>query len=201
MHPMPYKDKNKAKAAARAAYQRKKKEDPEGLRTQGREAMARWRSKPENLEKARVRMAEARAADPEKALELSRAQEAKRRELHGEERRQYARDRMKSLRSADPRHVRSLKLKSLYGITLDEFEELETSQGTVCAICKRPEKAFRKGTLCRLAVDHCHETKKIRGLLCSKCNIGIGHFNHDPTLLQAAIQYLQSPPAREFVGH
>jgi hypothetical protein len=41
-----------------------------------------------------------------------------------------------------------------------------------------------------LAVDHCHEGGEVRGLLCGRCNMAIGRFEHDPHLLQAAIDYL-----------
>ena len=43
----------------------------------------------------------------------------------------------------------------------------------------------------RLAVDHCHKTGKIRGLLCTKCNIGLGYFNDDVILLKNSIRYLE----------
>lgn len=61
------------------------------------------------------------------------------------------------------------KLKKKYGITLLQYEQLLVSQNGLCAICKLPpiEK--------RLAVDHCHTTKKIRGLLCFRCNLALGY--------------------------
>lgn len=40
-------------------------------------------------------------------------------------------------------------------------------------------------------VDHCHTTKKVRGILCNKCNFGIGHFDDNPALLESAIRYLK----------
>lgn len=57
-------------------------------------------------------------------------------------------------------------------------------QGGVCAICGGKDKNFR------LAVDHCHQTGKIRGLLCSACNKAIGGFKDSPMLLIKAMRYL-----------
>lgn len=82
---------------------------------------------------------------------------------------------------------RASRLKDRYGITLAEYEALLAAQGGVCAICR---KACSTGK--SLAVDHNHETKVVRGLLCRKCNRGIGHFNDDRTLLQEAINYLSA---------
>lgn len=61
-------------------------------------------------------------------------------------------------------------------------------QGGVCAICKNPEKSCARGY--RLAVDHDHATKQVRGLLCVNCNQGLGHFRDSIPRLQAAIGYL-----------
>lgn len=55
-------------------------------------------------------------------------------------------------------------LMRLYGLTLYEYEELSDLQGGLCAICRKPPQKNR------LAVDHCHDTGEIRGLLCSSCN-------------------------------
>jgi len=69
------------------------------------------------------------------------------------------------------------------------------SQNGVCAICSGGETVKTRGTLRRLAVDHDHETGKVRGLLCNRCNNGLGNFRDDPDLLREAIAYLQE--ARE----
>lgn len=55
---------------------------------------------------------------------------------------------------------------------------------TVCAICSKPSRT-------RLHIDHNHKTGKYRGLLCSPCNIGLGHFKDSPSLLRKAIEYLK----------
>jgi hypothetical protein len=51
-----------------------------------------------------------------------------------------------------------------------------------------------KGVLLRLAVDHCHQTDRVRGLLCSKCNLLIGLAKEDPTILKTAASYLEENP-------
>lgn len=76
-------------------------------------------------------------------------------------------------------------LKKLYNITRDEYEAMFVDQKGCCAICKQPQ--LNK----RLGVDHNHQTKKIRGLLCDSCNGGIGLFRERPELLRLAIKYLK----------
>lgn len=84
-------------------------------------------------------------------------------------------------------HRRHL-LKKQYGITTDEYDRMLERQGGVCAICGNgAADALRKN----LAVDHCHDSGRVRGLLCSNCNIGIGKFKDDPVLLRRAIKYLK----------
>lgn len=72
-----------------------------------------------------------------------------------------------------------------YGLTPDDYVELSKSQNDRCAICgcTRGKRAF--------AIDHCHSSGRVRGLLCSKCNTGIGLFRDNPDLLRAAIDYLE----------
>ena len=57
-----------------------------------------------------------------------------------------------------------------YGITLQDYDRILSEQGGKCAICKS-DKAGNKGQC--FAVDHCHDTGKVRGLLCAGCNIRI----------------------------
>ena len=83
--------------------------------------------------------------------------------------------------------TRTYKLISKYGITEDDYIEMLEQQDFKCLICGTEADQQNRA----LAVDHCHETGVVRGLLCQKCNIGIGHFNDDIQLLAKAIQYLQ----------
>lgn len=94
----------------------------------------------------------------------------------------------------DRKNYAAKKVKSWflkYGITEQTYWEMFEAQGGVCAICKQAETRINRGTLAHLAVDHDHNTGRVRGLLCATCNAGIGHFRDDTDLLQSAIVYLQ----------
>jgi hypothetical protein len=80
-------------------------------------------------------------------------------------------------------------IKRTYGITYEDYEEMLTSQKGCCAICKSKISSSRTS---RLYVDHCHDTMKVRGLLCSSCNHGLGLFKDSPSILKRAIDYLES---------
>jgi hypothetical protein len=83
------------------------------------------------------------------------------------------------------------KLNS-YGLSPEAYEELHEAQGGRCAICLEPERARnRRGEIQPLAVDHDHATRRVRGLLCAECNIGLGKFRDRPDLLRAAVVYLE----------
>lgn len=104
-----------------------------------------------------------------------------------EEHRLKLRDRQRLKRLSDPTYSRRQSLKKNYGITLEYYNELLESQGGVCKICGSSES--RANT--QLSLDHCHDSKAIRGLLCSNCNTGLGLFKDSPELLQKAINYLR----------
>jgi hypothetical protein len=73
-----------------------------------------------------------------------------------------------------------------YGITVEEYEQIWYSQNGCCAICGIAEKELKK----KLHIDHNHTTGRIRGLLCSNCNIAIGLLKDDIVRLSKAIEYL-----------
>ncbi len=72
-----------------------------------------------------------------------------------------------------------------YGLSPQEYIDMYEKQNGLCAICNKVPSTKRG-----LHVDHCHETKKVRGLLCHGCNIAIGNLKHDVSLLKSAIKYL-----------
>lgn len=80
----------------------------------------------------------------------------------------------------------------LYNLTEEQYDQMLAAQGGVCAICKNPETALdsRTGEPRRLAVDHCHTSGRVRGLLCMTCNRMLGASKDDPAVLKAAAAYL-----------
>ncbi len=75
-------------------------------------------------------------------------------------------------------------LRAKHGITSDDYARLLKEQNGVCAICKHTCKTGRK-----LSVDHNHETGEVRGLLCTRCNLFLGHIEDPRT--QTALAYLK----------
>ena len=81
---------------------------------------------------------------------------------------------------------RENQLKVKYGITLEEWNVMYEEQGYSCAICNS-DAPVGSGVL---HVDHCHDTGKIRGLLCHHCNVALGSFKEDIKILEKAIKYI-----------
>lgn len=84
--------------------------------------------------------------------------------------------------------VRHLNLQRRFKITLEEYNNLLSKQNECCAICHKHQSEFK----IKLAVDHDHNNGKVRGLLCSNCNNGLGRFKDNKDLLSEAIKYLIS---------
>ena len=91
-------------------------------------------------------------------------------------------------RKANREKKSSLELYRRYGVTLEDHDRLLRKQNFCCAVCRTPSVSYST----RLAVDHCHDTGKIRGLLCSGCNIGIGMLADSPEMLRTAAKYIES---------
>lgn len=87
--------------------------------------------------------------------------------------------------------VRAQNIKHKFGLTLEQVEVLRVEQGNCCKICGIEfSDASRRNNPTTMVIDHCHATGRIRGLLCLKCNSGIGQFNDSASLLLAAVNYL-----------
>ena len=91
--------------------------------------------------------------------------------------------------SYNPIKKREEDMKGKYGMTLDDYDRMLKSQNNKCAICNNTSTG-RKGTK-YFAVDHCHTSRKVRGLLCHSCNVAIGYMKDDVELLDKAIDYLK----------
>jgi len=88
-----------------------------------------------------------------------------------------------SSKKKSPEQNRAKHLKNAYSLTPEEFTYMVLEQGGVCGICGLVPSA--------LFVDHDHVTNKVRGLLCQKCNSGIGFLGDSVEGLEKAVNYLK----------
>lgn len=101
---------------------------------------------------------------------------------HVERIKQYKKD---YVAKKDPSWRWAISLKFRFNITPQDYESMLSKQDGKCAICRKSP------TNKRLAVDHCHETGKIRGLLCFRCNFGLSYFAESADTLERATVYLR----------
>jgi hypothetical protein len=87
------------------------------------------------------------------------------------------------------RNARRWRIKQQYGLTMEAYEKLINK--THCEICRQPFSTSRTSSRRRRCVDHCHTSNKIRGVICSGCNVGLAHFVDSSSLLRAAAAYLE----------
>jgi hypothetical protein len=83
---------------------------------------------------------------------------------------------------------RKHNLQWRYGLTLAQVQELFTSQGSRCGACGSTDPGRK--TL-HWPIDHCHETGKIRGALCNRCNLTLGMVKDNPAILRLLADYLE----------
>ncbi len=160
------------KTPARIAYEKWRDKDPERARRVIRENSKRQYHK-----------------NPQYSSDWTKANRARVNESRRKRRAALTRDEKKAIYDKDNT---SAKCK-MYGISIDAYNRMLEEQGHVCAICKNVNKNGRV-----LGIDHDHETGQVRGLLCNKCNFGIGHFNDSIALLSKASEYLASYAGKTF---
>lgn len=91
-------------------------------------------------------------------------------------------------------YARRRHLLTTYGLTPEQYDAMLAAQGGVCFICSGKRRYL-------LAVDHCHATGRVRGLLCKLCNGRILTAARDnPEILRRAADYLEHPPAFAVIG-
>ena len=88
------------------------------------------------------------------------------------------------------------KLKNNYGITVEDYNRILAEQGGACALCKSTtpqngSRKYKRNVRIAFDVDHDHKTKKVRGLLCSRCNRLVGLANDDPNTARRLVEYLE----------
>ncbi len=77
-----------------------------------------------------------------------------------------------------------------FDISPEHYNRMIIEQNNCCKICKKPETSKRLGKIKALAVDHCHKTGLVSGLLCQNCNIGLGSFKDSIDNIYEALNYL-----------
>lgn len=95
----------------------------------------------------------------------------------------------------DPERDWSRRIKREYGLTPEDYYALLVAQGGVCAICGG--KAYRDGRESRLHIDHNHETGRIRGLLCFRCNSTLGRVEDSLELIEKIVGYLEEDRGKQ----
>lgn len=99
-------------------------------------------------------------------------------------------------RRTRPDKAKDVDLYQSFGIRLVNYNKMFESQSGKCAICSRHQSELSR----TLAVDHCHETGRIRSLLCQQCNQGLGNFRDKIESLHGAISYLTFHFKQDKVG-
>lgn len=128
-------------------------------------------------------------------MKLSEAEKQRRREHYHQNKEAY-KIRASKWKKANPSKVyswessRRQKLRKAYGISLEEYEQMFLTQGGKCKICGDSKELRPENKTEGLYVDHCHSTNIVRGLLCSRCNAGLGQFRDNPVFLKSAMEYL-----------
>ena len=151
----------------------------EKQKEQNRERSRKWRqANPDRVKEGQKRYKE---ANPEKTREYQRKWVAANPGRVKEKCKKYYQDNSDKLKES----MRKAQYAQ-YGITAAEFDSISIAQGKACVICGERERNGK-----RLSIDHDHSTGKFRGLLCHRCNVGLGMFRDSEDLLSMAISYLR----------
>lgn len=171
-----YKYRKKNRLAARLRYLEFKRKHP--IRYKRRQQ--KWAAR--NRQKLQKYQRKWRAVNRERLLKMR--QENHR--LNPEKRKRYTR----RYRLANKDKISAMARKCRIGITAEQFNDALIKQRGCCAICSIPfgERRFHE----RRCADHCHETGRFRGVLCHRCNLGLGHFRDNAHLLVRALAYLNA---------
>ena len=89
---------------------------------------------------------------------------------------------------SNSRNRKAEKLQLRYGLTYEQWEDMRSAEDYRCMICGISEEEIDK----RLDVDHCHDSGKVRGILCNPCNNILGHAKDNLAVLESAVRYLKN---------
>lgn len=101
---------------------------------------------------------------------------------HKEDKRRYRREDPEKVRAK----YREWQLRTLYGITIEQYNQLLQKQNHACAICKSTSPGKKDWH-----VDHCHSSGAIRGILCADCNLTLGKVKDSTEVLMNMVKYLE----------
>lgn len=122
--------------------------------------------------------------EPEENRRAFEKAEAERRSQYAAELQDLYR-RIRSVGSTDYNRYKRL------GVYPDEYQSMLSVQKGLCAICGKEETSTIRGKVRQLAVDHCHTTGKIRGLLCGNCNRALGLLKEEPDRVKSMLKYIE----------
>lgn len=136
-----------------------------------------------NKDRYRAKSKRWKETNPERFKELQQASQERNREaINARSRDWYLANKVRA-----QVQTRARKIKG-YGLTPEEYLAMLEAQDWKCAICGTDKPSSREGD--SFHIDHCHSTGKVRGLLCMKCNTGLGMFSDNTDMLRAAMDYL-----------
>ena len=112
--------------------------------------------------------------------------------IRNKKNKEHIAERMKKWNEDNKEHVRSYFIQKKYGLSTEEYKNIIENNKGLCPICKSV-LVFGVGVRDPKAatIDHNHETGKVRDVLCSNCNMGIGKFKENIITIQAALDYLK----------
>lgn len=138
-----------------------------------------YKNPSEHREKLRENTARYRSRNTEKVLEIGRISDRKR----YEKRRSYSKEYLLNYQRRNKEKVRGYHIKYKYGITLEQYNDLFKKQKGMCAVCGRHQNEIGR----TLAVEHCHKTERVRGLVCQRCNLAIGVLENKELCLKVTL--------------
>ena len=190
---MPYKDPQKYKEKQKEWREKNK----EHIKIQNKEYREKNKEKisirkkkkyQENKEEICINSKKRYAEDEEYRNKLIK-QSKERRKNRNKEQIERDKEYRKKYTKDNAEYLRNYRLIKNFGIDISQYDLLLESQNYKCAICGSTETGAKHQKY--FSVDHCHETGKVRGLLCKPCNIMLGEAKDNPTILSKAIDYLK----------
>ncbi len=94
----------------------------------------------------------------------------------------------------------AIHIKVKFNMTPGDYKNMLNTQNNKCAVCGETAMSQESahGAKGKLDIDHCHKTGQVRGLLCKRCNKGLGAFKDAPELLEAALNYIRTVSSYQF---